>query len=451
MRSSSYGEYYEDCFIIKLNEPIDFEDVGKSDDAKHLGTFFHEYLHFLQNISTTFGNFSMAVFYAKMNEILYQMANNPSSEMSKVIHYNDSIEPYINRQDIALGDMDDWTYEPCSFLEIENVEFVKDSILEELGYGDYVTPQVRLLFIRKNVTVESARKAEHKTLHFGAMCIMESMADMMDLHLYGRSKAGEFVQYDICKKMWQYFFGGIISHGNNSNSSRLNENYQNRLIFRCCEYSLMFDNPGQMYYTALFMLSEKLKNGLIERVSEAEIDDFFQNCIKPNFMCNYESYYSEMVRFAEYLFPSNSSFTQNVSEYIMNCFECFHKIRKVNPLYFTKIYEEEPKEAKCLLIACAYKAMPLVVNSLNETFMHNQLRNEGVGLEMYAAYYAIYSMFTKNQNSCELLDLCKINAEEGSIKNFCSNEPLKSADETKVCALGQVLHMWQSKVRRITQ
>ncbi len=136
MRSSSYGEYYEDCFIIKLNEPIDFEDIGKSDDAKHLGTFFHEYLHFLQNISTTFGNFSMAVFYAKMSEILYQMANNPSSEMSKVIHYNDCIESYINRQDIALGDMDDWTYEPCNFLKIENVEFVQDPVLEELGYGD---------------------------------------------------------------------------------------------------------------------------------------------------------------------------------------------------------------------------------------------------------------------------------------------------------------------------
>ncbi len=142
----------------------------------------------------------------------------------------------------------------------------------------------------------------------------------------------------------------------------------------------MFDNPGQVYHLALRMLSEKLRHGLIERVSEAEIDDFFQNCIQPNFMCNYERYYSEMMRFAKYLFPDNHIFTQSVSEYIINNFEYFHEIRNANQLYFTKIYEQEPRMSKVLLVACTHQTIPIVVNSLNETFMPNQLQNKGVGL-----------------------------------------------------------------------
>ena len=49
LKALKCGEYYRDCFIIKLNVPIDFSNVGKSDDAEHLGTFFHEYFHFPRN------------------------------------------------------------------------------------------------------------------------------------------------------------------------------------------------------------------------------------------------------------------------------------------------------------------------------------------------------------------------------------------------------------------
>jgi hypothetical protein len=63
----------------------------------------------------------MAVFYAKMSDIFYNMANSPTHSIPKVIHYNDSVEPFAVRHEIILGDREDWTYDPCDFLSIEDV------------------------------------------------------------------------------------------------------------------------------------------------------------------------------------------------------------------------------------------------------------------------------------------------------------------------------------------
>ena len=93
-------------------------------------------------------------------------------------------------------------------------------------------------------------------------------------------------------------------------------------------------------------------------------------------------------------------------------------------------------------------AVPLVINSENECFMPDRLQSKRAGLEIYAAYYAIYNLFNKNQNICELMNLCRINSV-GTIKGYCDKEPLFAADDTKLCVLGQMLHMWQSKVRKL--
>ena len=428
MRLESYGEYYEDCFIIKLNIPIDFANLANSDDAEHLGTLFHEYVHFLQNISTTFGNFSMAIFYAKMLNIFNLMSTSSNQLMSKVIHYNADIDPFIIRHEIILGDMDDWTYYPCSFILVEDVELSQDLIMEELGYGDCVVPQVKLIIVRNGIP-------EHKVLNFGAMCIMESMADMMDLHLYGKSKQGEFVQYDMCKKLWEYYIG----------NSRLSD----ALLFRCCEYSLMFDNHGQIFQLALSTMSRELRSGDISAISEDTINDLFQNRIGPSFIKTYEENYQEMVRLVKDLIPDNNSFTSDVLEYVIDCYKYFHEIRESNLLYFTKIYETEPKLAKYVLNQCMHIAVPLVINSENETFMPDRLVSSGVGLEIYAAYYAVYNLFNNNHTACELMKYCSSNSS-GSIKDFCDKEPLISVDEKKLCVLGQILYMWQSNVRHLT-
>jgi len=143
----------------------------------------------------------------------------------------------------------------------------KDEILEELGYGDWTLPQIDLLLVQD-------RKPIHKTLNFGAMSIMESMADMLERRLYGKSRAEEYVQYNICEKLWNYV---------------VKKDVPSDIIFRCCEFSLMDYNPGQLYFAALRIFAAQ------DVITKDTIDDFFTNWIKPSYKKKHEDMFSEMM------------------------------------------------------------------------------------------------------------------------------------------------------------
>lgn len=421
MRSGICGEYYQDCFIIKLNVPFNFANIGESDDAEHLGTFFHEYFHFLQNMCTTFGNFSMAVFYAKVRNILYQLANSNEIEIPRNIKINPEIDDWVIRQDIAVGDMDPWTYEPYNFMNITDVRLVKDETLEELGYGDCTLPQIDL-FLTQN------RKPTHKTLNFGAISIMESMADMLERKLYGGSRADEYVQYDICERLWNYV---------------VKKDVPSDIIFRCCEYALMDYNPGQLYFAALRIFAGK------DVITENTVDDFFTNWIKPSYKKRYEDMFSEMMDQFSELVPNENSYTKSLSEYVSEFCTKFYELRESKSLLFTMIYKSEPVAAKFILANFMHIAAPLIIDCKNEIYVPDALQSDGIGMEEFAAFYALYKMANGlGSNKCELFDICNANAPE-SVSEICSKEPLVSAKQERLCALGQLLYMWQVKVEHL--
>ena len=417
MRSGTYGEYYEDCFIIKLNIDVDFANLGNSDDADHYGTFIHEYFHFLQNMSTTYGNMSMAVFYAKIRDILYKLANNENNEMSRIVLYSNNIQDYIIKQEIALGDMDSWTYEAYDFIQIEDIILKKDDLLGE--YAVNAVPIVKLLITKNG-------KCIHKELNFGAMCIMESMADMFERKIYGRSKAKEYVQYDICEKIWEYLFRGTVQYD---------------LLFRCSEYSLMYDNPGQMFYAAIKMLSETNT----EKIKTEEIDSFFKSQVKPYFMDDYNGWFSEMMSQFNALVPKNNKFASHLKDYVGSFCQEFNDLRNKQALYFSKLYNSEPAAIKFIISSLVGVACPLVISNNNEVYGADTIPGNALGMEEYAAFYALYSMFgIQGKDKCELFEICKKN-NEGIVSSSCFDNPLETGKKEKLCTLGQLLYMWQAK------
>lgn len=362
MRSGYYGRYYEDCFIIKLNTDLDFENLGNYDNTIELGTFIHEYLHFLQNISTTYGNFSLAVYYAKVMDILYNLANKKEKNISRVLPINKDIEYQATKCEIARGDMDSWTYECYDFICIEDVIFQPDESMEE--YQNDVLPVIKLLLVKD-------QKIEHKELNFGAMCIMESMADMLERKAYGRSKVGEYPQYDICEKLWAYFF---------------KDNHDNELLFRLCEYALMGENPGQDFYCAISAMRE------MGSIDKEFIDNFFENSFNIHYGKRYKEWHEQMMSFFNEIIKKDNIYMKRLHQYILNSYEKIYEIRKNNPLYFTKIYMHESQIIKRLLLGLLKEseACPLIIDKNNGIWTATQYDEEkSLGMQVFAAIYAL--------------------------------------------------------------
>lgn len=422
MRLSSYGEYFQDVFIIKLNVPIDFNNIANSDDPDHLGTLIHEYFHFMQNISTTFGNISMACFYAKMMNILNVLSKSECQYVKKGIAPNKDIESIVSAQEIALGDMDGWTYERCDFMSIAGVKMERDELLAE--YADSTLPQIDLFITNKG-------KAESKTLNFGAMCIMESMADMFERKLYGRSKDGWYVQYDICESLWRHVF---------------HIDPVPELIFRCCEYSLMYENPGQIFYCGLGLL-KRYKDG--DEINELLIDKVFNDCIKPNYSKTYCKWYEEMIsKFCD-LVPSHNSYCAELFEYVMDFCDEFYNMRKNEPLFFTDLFKKESNVAKETFISYMHAGAPLIIDNNDEVYAGINQKEGKIGMEEYASLYALYTLMKFSGNKeCILKTICKVYSVD-AMDSFCDNDPLMAVSRDKLCTLGQLLYMWQVKPKKI--
>lgn len=160
--------------------------------------------------------------------------------------------------------------------------------------------------------------------------------------------------------------------------------------------------------------------------------------------------FSEMMNQFSGLVPNENSYTKSLSEYVTAFCTKFYELRENKPLFFTMLYKSEPTAVKFILAHFMHIAMPLIIDCKNETYMPDALRSDGIGMEEYAAFYALYRMANgRGTNKCELFDICKANASE-SISEICSKEPLLSGKQERLCALGQLLYMWQVKVERLT-
>lgn len=414
MRSETLGEYYQDCFIIKCNIPIDFDNPVNSDTAAALGTFFHEYFHFLQNAMTTYGNFRMAIFYARMMNIYYQLERGIPIEKVKLDC--EGIEVPAQQSDIALGDMDEWTYEEFDFIQIVDIKYQAD---ESLGkYKDNVVPVIKLQIVK-------SRENKVKELNFGSMCMMESMADMLERNLYGKSRQKNYVQYEICELLWEYMLGESIP------------NWREKL-FLSLEYSLMYDNPAQIFYFFL-----KYAEKICKEITDEDIYKFFTEKIKPNYVDTYENFYREMINKFNDIVNNSNSYTQHLNEYVVGMMKKFYHLRKKCPTIFTGLYKMQKDKCKKALTMIMKAGVPLILDKDNSIYSGIRYSNNSVGMEEYAAMYALYSMVGINrEKGCVLKDLCIANKIEAVDEN-CDIKPLLHVKYEKLCLLGQLLYMWQ--------
>lgn len=80
---NSDGSYLPAFLYIQLNENIDFQNFeNHSDEVK--GTFIHEYCHFLQDVSTTYGYTN---FLCYIQEFLYKIGKVKDSEDCEVLQH----------------------------------------------------------------------------------------------------------------------------------------------------------------------------------------------------------------------------------------------------------------------------------------------------------------------------------------------------------------------------
>ena len=185
------GFYKPSYFYIYLKGDFD-EDLNKM-SKEDIGTFIHEYIHYLQNITTVFGllhsQFQYEVLFLKKINIVKREA----ITLPLHIPYAEKFERINEKFRIGYGSQE--FYQDIDFNNINHI--AKSKII-----GHNRVP-IHLIEVKINVV-------EKKEILFGAWHIKESMAHLYQSFFEDDLKKGYDVPYNLVKIIAEKYFPNIV-------------------------------------------------------------------------------------------------------------------------------------------------------------------------------------------------------------------------------------------------
>lgn len=233
------GSYLPAFLYIELDQSIDFQNFENHPDEIK-GTFIHEYCHFVQDVSTTYG---YSNFVSYMHYFLYKIREDKNTGDKEVLDYNRDFNIFYNgdteiKEDIFL----------ISELEIVNDEDMEDA---------YPRSDTRKVVVKYNKKHE-----EYKEFQFGSCCIAESMAYLVEKRLYNiRERKNEF-PYNVCEEICKREYAAFAKN--------------DIWVMALCELSLLELNAGPFFINALHLMKEKEFIPTTVRDIELFIDEYFK-------------------------------------------------------------------------------------------------------------------------------------------------------------------------------
>ena len=169
--NKQYGYYLPAFLYISIDEDIDFNNFeGNPDEVK--GTFIHEYCHYLQDVSTTFGYLNCFQHYLRKITI-----NVDDSETERILFHN------YRFSNLHCGDDEIEGYKGC-LTSINKICFKEDNYIKT----KYPDEDCRYVAVTCNGSME---------FKFGNYCIMESMAYLVEKRLYGKVETIDDFPYKV--------------------------------------------------------------------------------------------------------------------------------------------------------------------------------------------------------------------------------------------------------------
>ena len=230
-QKANRGEYIPAFFemYLKIDGEIDLNKLTEKD----FSLFFHEYIHFLQDITTTYGLTTCYAYGEYVQSVVNDIyARGQQTFEVPYIYDNNKDNIRLNEQvqKVTLGDWD------TNIETLDNVNvFVEDFKLE---FGkEQNLPSIPTVCIQAN---------EDDIISFGASAIKESIAYIMERCCYKEYEESDEFPYSSAEKVASSIF------------PEFGQRILNVLALADC--SLMFSNPGHIFVDMLYQFRDKKYN-----------------------------------------------------------------------------------------------------------------------------------------------------------------------------------------------
>lgn len=404
--------FYSPSFIrMYVGTKRSLQNLNTLNDPITESIYLHEYTHFIQDITTTYGLINICIIVDYM-----KFANNHTIQLP-VGDFQIPVKPVPN----GLDNVD------------TNLQLAR--VYNGTGEDDIAT----LLEHRKIPTTVTSHQGnlplnyieidyvdslgQNKTFEFGALCIVESMAYIIESECYPNCPQSPDLPYSSAEKLVNLIYPQF---GRN----RLN-------VLALCDASLKHFHPGEFFYDTLLRIQK-------EQILIIQPEDIYQVCN----LCNQENNFNALLQetasqaISQIQGYFNDPFFQRLKDWLENMMRTAVDYRLINerfPLDIARGGNITNNNAYANFLTKV--GTPLVTNELGETTLHDPRNNSAT--PDYTTIWAIdliHSIFWGWQRHCEMVDLC----HSGNIPTDmrCTNEPWGRASDQNLCPFAQMWRHW---------
>lgn len=410
------GSYIPTFFEMHVATRDDDMTINQMSDGDAT-VLFHEYIHFLQDITTFYGLNNLYVQSEYLHSVVNRVKGNLQFQVPYMIRDNkDNV--LLNQKICRLTNGDS---EESSFYLVHSVDEWSDDLADDFISNPPIS-EIKNIVLNQNDNMRS----------FGAIAIMESMAYILERlcspNAYVSSPDYPYRAAELVATYYDAKFGNDLLR-----------------VLALCDMSLQNSNPGLCFVNIMKLVGE---GKLLFDTPESIYDYFYNRRVKSVYgrVTSWQDSYNKLLNQVDTCLQDYIKGIDSLKSYHewINHLVDFSRDWRNNDRYFLlkMARKNDLKKNDCWGYTVARIGSPLMVNANNHYFkLPYDGMQEGESVEMYAALKEIYKLFLEGNKPCGLLTWCN-DSLESTPNELCNTAPWKKVGETKLCPYAFFWRHW---------
>ena len=414
-----YGRYKPAFFSITVNTSHRFDNIANLPKEVQ-PTFFHEYFHFIQNITTPSGINSS---WNSLDQIRRLIGNaQRQTQPIKLPLTDEDFKQEIKKQNDALfalnSDSRLYKDNPDSY-QIVNLT------LELRPEFDNFSPESRLRFLKLHLKNDEGNEAK---FWFGSFAVHESMTYLIQSKFFGEANAPVY-PYLSAKKLLQY-----------ANSPLANND---EMIFALCDVALLSTTPGKSFWDVLLYVT----HSRVEITDPEQIYELAMN------------YYSEHGYNIEQSFSKDKDSLLNVISQLYG-HEIFQydlkwlnviieegfQLRSTHPLFMLDLYRGNEAFSGMFYFIFLKLGTPDIINLSGERWISVPGSIKEIETKVSSVFLSVYNewheLLLKDKKGCGLQQVCRMSEPKMPVDDNCKDSPWLKRNDEPVCPYAAIMHVF---------
>lgn len=409
-----FGNYESSYFILNVPTEADLniQEMGEQDFA----VFFHEYVHFLQDITSFYGYMGIYAHGEYMRRAINDLYAMPQQvEMPLTLEEKgDYVQLNKDISTFSLGDKDDLV-----FVEINNAD--RDIFIKQFPLTDS--------FNLPELHVKAATNRGQEEIVVGAYAIRENMAYLLERKCTTKYRTSFDFPYQIVEIIANTMCPNVLSELD---------------LIALCDISLQCSVPGHGLYSILKAIAD---GNLVVKKPEEIYDFFFSK--RTNFIGVNQSTSQALITAAAMAMDHLLSYVKidllnaEYQQWILYTLTAGVELRVLRPYFFLEMARGmRDKNNRMLQYIAKNIGSPQMVNSKGLRF---QLATDRpiCRFEYLEAVKEIENLFENGERKCGMKSWCALSPDGAPIDERCDKEPWKRCNDVQLCPYGLLWRHWK--------